>query len=104
MQSLLSDREKLCQLLEQNPKLMQMLQVKSCVEVVTSNFRPAGSFIMLSLITPAFGHPEDRTDCMCTVYSQTVMPVDLRFSFLALLTGSHRPVVAATRGAIVSEI
>ena len=59
---------------------------------------------MLSLITPAFGHPEDRTDCMCTFYSQTVMPVDLRFSFLALLTGSHRPVVAATRGAIVSEI
>lgn len=29
-QSLLSDREKLCQLLEQNPKLMQMLQVKFC--------------------------------------------------------------------------
>jgi hypothetical protein len=29
-QSLLSDREKLCQLLEQNPKLMQMLQVNLC--------------------------------------------------------------------------
>ena len=27
MQSLLSDRDKLCQLLEQHPKLMQMLQV-----------------------------------------------------------------------------
>ena len=26
IQSLLSDRDKLCQLLEQNPKLMQMLQ------------------------------------------------------------------------------
>jgi hypothetical protein len=59
---------------------------------------------MLSLIAPAFGHLEDRIDCMCTVYSQTVMPIDLRFSFLALLTGSHWPVVAATGGAIVSEI
>ncbi|MBA0746782.1 hypothetical protein Gogos_009270, partial [Gossypium gossypioides] len=28
MQSLLRDREKLCQLLEQHPKLMQMLQVQ----------------------------------------------------------------------------
>lgn len=52
--------------------------------------------MLLSLIAPAFGQLEDRIYCMCTVYSQTVMPVDLRFCFVALLTGSHWPVVAGT--------
>ncbi|KAG7017505.1 hypothetical protein SDJN02_19370 [Cucurbita argyrosperma subsp. argyrosperma] len=47
IQSLLSDREKLCQLLEQHPKLMQMLQLLACYySVLVFVERETGSTIV----------------------------------------------------------
>lgn len=47
-QALLSDREKLCQLLEQHPKLMQMLQVNLPPEQVSLMIAEFSNHMMYS--------------------------------------------------------